>query len=231
MDYLNLCSNFVEATRGRSQMKINKCLWSILFVAFFLILLIPATREVFLGFSGQHHYIGGFIKFFILATFGEVVGLRIITERWDLPHGAIYRAFVWGCLGVAVTLFFSIFSGGVEFAQQHSYLPGGDIYVLTAFLISLLMNLSFGPVLMTTHRVTDTYIDLRLEGKKNVNMKMVLDTINWPDFNSFVILKTIPFFWVPAHTIVFIAPSQFRVLLAALLSVALGGILAFAKKK
>jgi len=44
-------------------------------------------------------------------------------------------------------------------------------------------------------------------------------------------MKTIPMFWIPAHTITFLLPSEFRVLAAAFLSIALGAILAFAKKK
>jgi len=49
-------------------------------------------------------------------------------------------------------------------------------------------------------------------------------------FCDFVLLKTIPLFWIPAHTAVFLLPAEFRVVAAAFLSVALGGILAFAKK-
>jgi hypothetical protein len=43
-------------------------------------------------------------------------------------------------------------------------------------------------------------------------------------------VKTIPIFWIPAHTITFLLPSEYRVLSAAFLSIALGTILAFAKK-
>ena len=50
-------------------------------------------------------------------------------------------------------------------------------------------------------------------------------------FVSFVLMKTIPIFWIPAHTITFLLPSEYRVLSAAFLSIALGAILAFAKKK
>jgi hypothetical protein len=47
---------------------------------------------------------------------------------------------------------------------------------------------------------------------------------------SFVLLRTIPFFWIPAHTLTFMLPPEYRVLAAAMLSVALGAILAFAKR-
>lgn len=212
-------------------MRLKSTLWTILFGGFFLVLLIPATRDIFMGFSSQHPYIGGFIKFFILATFGEIIGLKIVSGKFKLPEGILYRASVWGLLGIASTLAFTLFSGGVAFAQSVDYLPGLNNLLLTAFLTSLVMNATFGAVLMITHRITDTYIDLMLEKKENLNMKLVLETIKWPEFFSFVIFKTLPFFWLPAHTAVFIVPSEFRVLFAASLSVALGVILGFAKRK
>lgn len=212
-------------------MKVKNFFWSILFAGFFLILLIPVTRDQFLGFSAMHPYMGGFVKFFILATFGEVVGLKIITEKWSLPRGVLYRAIVWGALGMLITMSLPLFAGGVVAAQKNHYLPGVGIPVFTAFLTSLVMNGTFGPAFMSLHRMTDTYIDMRLDGEEGVTINSVVKKVNWSEFISFVVLKTIPFFWVPAHTIVFIVPSEYRVLLAAFLSVALGGILAFAKKK
>jgi hypothetical protein len=44
-------------------------------------------------------------------------------------------------------------------------------------------------------------------------------------------MKTIPFFWIPAHTLTFLLPSEYRVLAAAMLSIALGLILTITKKK
>ncbi|HWJ02684.1 MAG TPA: hypothetical protein VNU93_03325, partial [Verrucomicrobiae bacterium] len=64
-----------------------------------------------------------------------------------------------------------------------------------------------------------------------VKLADVVNHIDWHGFISFVVLKTIPFFWIPAHTITFMLPTEYRVLTAAFLSIALGGILAFAKKQ
>jgi hypothetical protein len=47
---------------------------------------------------------------------------------------------------------------------------------------------------------------------------------------GFVFKKTIPFFWIPAHTITFLLPPDVQVLFAALLGIALGTILAVAGK-
>jgi hypothetical protein len=59
----------------------------------------------------------------------------------------------------------------------------------------------------------------------------VTSRIDWNGFVSFVVVKTIPFFWIPAHTITFLLPPEFRIIAAAFLSIALGIILSFAKKK
>ena len=44
-------------------------------------------------------------------------------------------------------------------------------------------------------------------------------------------VKTIPFFWVPAHTITFMLPPEYQIVMAAYLSVALGIILGIMPKK
>ena len=48
---------------------------------------------------------------------------------------------------------------------------------------------------------------------------------------TFVVGKTIPFFWIPAHTVTFLLPPEYRVFVAALLSIALGLILALASSR
>ncbi len=42
--------------------------------------------------------------------------------------------------------------------------------------------------------------------------------------------KTIPLFWIPAHTITFLLPEEFRVLFAAVLSVMLGVLLSLGSR-
>jgi hypothetical protein len=56
-----------------------------------------------------------------------------------------------------------------------------------------------------------------------VEFKAVMGRIDWHGFVSFVVLRTIPLFWIPAHTMTFLLPPEFRVLMAAVLSIALGG--------
>jgi hypothetical protein len=87
---------------------------------------------------------------------------------------------------------------------------------------------------MILHRVTDTFIDLG-EGHINKILKVkghdVIRTIDWQNFFGFVVLKTIPLFWIPAHTITFLLPENYRILSAGFLSIALGLILTLSKLK
>jgi hypothetical protein len=111
-------------------------------------------------------------------------------------------------------------------------LPGGDSRLAFAFFVSTTMNLTFAPAMMLFHRVTDTFIDLRhARPGARVSLDEVVAAIDWRGFVSFVLVKTIPAFWIPAHTVTFLLPPEYRVLAAALLSIALGAILAFAKRK
>jgi hypothetical protein len=107
--------------------------------------------------------------------------------------------------------------------------------VLVAFSISAAMNIIYAPVMMTVHKVTDTHIvnngGTILGLLKPIKFGEILSTINWKVQWSFVFAKTIPYFWIPAHTITFLLPADFQVLFAAVLSVALGIFLAVASLK
>jgi len=206
--------------------------WSLALLLFLFIMLSPFTRDTFVKITTEHPYLGGFVKFFILATMGELLAIRISTGGWKVPTGVIYRAVIWGFLGMAITLFFAIFQNGVQAVMSKGILPGKDSKLLFAFFTSAATNMTFGPVMMAFHRVTDTYIDLKYEKTSGrVTLYKVLDKIDWNGFFSFVVLKTIPLFWIPAHTITFSLPPEYRIMAAAMLSIALGAILAFAKKR
>ncbi|OHE42528.1 MAG: hypothetical protein A3K26_06960 [Tenericutes bacterium RIFOXYA12_FULL_35_10] len=102
-----------------------------------------------------------------------------------------------------------------------------------AFIVSLAMNLIFAPTFMMLHRMTDTYIMLSsgsLKNMRHVRFDQVIEAIDFKFLFSFVILKTIPLFWIPAHTLTFMLPSAYRVLLASYLSIALGMLLSIKRK-
>ena len=211
-------------------MRKGDLLWLMALLAVAAFLLLPTTHQVFVTLTAEHPYLIGFAKFFVLATMGELLAIRIVTAQWAAPKGLFPRAVIWGLLGVTIVLIFDVFAGGVTGTLKKGLLPGGDSKLAFAFFVSTIMNLTFAPAMMLTHRLTDTYLDLRYEGK-GTSIGEIVARIDWKGFISFVLFKTIPFFWIPAHTITFLLPPEYRVLMAALLSIALGAILAFAKKK
>lgn len=218
---------------------IGLIIWCLALTAIIFFLVFPTTHSAFVTITKAHPYIMGFIKVGILASMGEILAIFISTGHFKKPIGFIYRFIVWGFLGMAFALVFDLFASGVGIAMGKGLLPSltegtTGARILSAFLTSALMNLIFGPTFMAFHRITDTYIDLG-EGKLNkifkVKLSSVIGKIDWYGFISFVILKTVPFFWIPAHTVTFSLPPEYRVLMASFLSIALGGILAFSKRK
>jgi hypothetical protein len=216
----------------------------ILFLAPFF--LFEPVLDAYKYFNQQHGMIMSFVKFAVLATTGEVIGLRIKSGHYNRTgFGIPARAMVWGFLGLTIQLAFIIFSTGAPkfleymgFEQasillQSSGLGAGKL--LVAFTISLTLNLIFGPVMMTLHKITDAHIEMNngrfLSILKPIKMGQILTGINWHVQWNFVFKKTIPFFWVPAHTVTFLLAPEYRVLFAALLGIMLGVFLAVASVK
>jgi hypothetical protein len=213
-----------------------------IFVPFFIS---PNLLAFYEKFNSEHGLIMSFIKFAILATLGEVIGLRIKTGKYNSEgFGIMPRAIVWGFLGITIKLAFTIFTTGtIQFLAFMGMQDAASIYageftlgkVFIAFCISVFMNTIFAPVMMTVHKITDTHI-MNTGGTvrglcSRMDVSGILRNLNWDVQWNFVFKKTIPFFWYPAHTITFLLPNEFQVLFAALLGIALGLILAIASLK
>ena len=212
-------------------------LWALTLAAVALLLVVPATHDFIMANTKNHPYIMGFIKFAILATMGELLAIRIVSKTWKLPPGVVYRAIVWGIIGAGLVIIFGVFTAGVENVIKLGLVPipsGALAGVVTAFWMSAINNIAFAPTLFLLHRITDTYLDLadgQLSKIGSIRFAQVAQTIDWNGLVSFVMVRTIPFFWIPAHTITFSLPPEYRVLFAASLSLALGCILGFAKSR
>ncbi|RLD90772.1 MAG: hypothetical protein DRJ09_03210 [Bacteroidetes bacterium] len=224
--------------------------FDILFAAGVFLLFLPffmseGLYDIYTHLNHIHGFIMAFIKFAILATLGEVIGLRIKTGKYTQPgFGILPRAVVWGFLGITIKFAFIVFASGTPsfleyMGMQHARaIFAGNLSVgriLVAFTISAAINLIYAPVMMTLHKVTDTHI-LTTGGTIRglftpIPFASILKGLNWDVQWNFVLKKTIPFFWIPAHTITFLMPSDFRVLFAALLGIVLGIILAVANMK
>jgi hypothetical protein len=208
-------------------------IWMTVFLIITSFLVVPNLRTQFIMTTTNHPYLMGFAKFAIMASMGELLSIRIISKKWIVPTGMIYKAIVWGFVGILIVLMFGLFSEGVIGIEKKGLIfstSGFAGKLLQAFSNSVLMNLTFAPVFMAAHRISDTWIDLRAVNK-DTSFSMVIDKINWQEFIRFVVCKTIPFLWIPAHTITFMLSAQYRVIMAAYLSIVLGLILAYARRR
>lgn len=208
-------------------------LFSLLFLAAFVVLSVLVAP--FSDFAARHPYLFGFFKFAFLATAGELISVRMATGSWRCPPYVLARWVIWGVIGIWITYMMKIFSAGVASLMLAGFLPSVSVLwlnaLLRAFFISATMNLCFGPTFMAVHKCSDTYLALRAEKGKGVGLGEVIGAVDFRRFVSFTLFKTIPLFWIPAHTVTFLLPAKFQVMLAALLSVALGVILNLKKKK
>lgn len=198
--------------------------------------------EFYLNFNQQHGLITAFIKFAILATSGELIGLRIKTGKYyKKGFGIMPRMIVWGFLGITIKMAFIIFATGAPAFLEYMGLQNASQVIhqsfsleklFVAFSISASLNIIYAPLMMTFHKITDIHIGTNGGTLKGfftpINFKEILMDLNWDIQWNFVFKKTIPFFWIPAHTLTFLLPPDFQVLFAALLGIALGIILAIA---
>ena len=213
------------------------------FAAIFIF--IPPVTNWYMQFNKEHGMIMSFLKFALLATLGEIIALRIRTGNYNEPgFGIVPRMIVWGFLGLAINIAFQIFSTGgplflayLGLSNAPEAMKGGFsmIKLLDAFTISTTMNLTFAPVMMTLHKITDTHI-IKTGGTVSglfspIPFANIFRNMNWDVMWNFIFKKTIPFFWIPAHTITFLLPTEFRVLFAALLGIALGLLLSIGGQK
>jgi hypothetical protein len=213
-----------------------------LFLPFFLF---PGLLKFYQEYNAEHGMIMSFIKFAVLATLGEVIGLRIKTGNYNQPgFGILPRAIVWGFLGMTVKTAFIIFGTGapafLEFLglKNASGIIKGALSpskVLVSFTISASLNLFYAPVLMTFHKITDMHITSNggtLRGLFTpIKFPEIFPAINWDVQWNFVFKRTIVLFWIPMQTINFLLPPQYQILVAALLGIALGVLLAVASLK
>ncbi len=215
-----------------------------LFLPFFLS---QSLYEAYHACNANHAILIGGVKFAVLSTIGEVIALRIRTGGYALKgFGVVPRMVVWFFLGAWIVMAMRIFGAGAPLLADYIFNADGAIAgamsqpvswnkFVGAFFISLLQNTAFAPVFMTLHKITDTHIMQCGGGLRAfctpIKFADIMAGMNWRVQWNFVFKKTIPFFWVPAHTITFMLPGEYQVLFAAFLGVVLGVILAFAANK
>ncbi len=220
----------------------------LLFATTIVIILAPfflfdEAAEWFKASTAAHPYAMAFLKFMILSTVGEMIGLRIKSGVYSYKgFGLLPRAVVWGLFGVLIASAMKIFSTGTPVVLEGfgvkgvvAAMTGGFTLkkLIGAFFISTLMNTLFAPVFMTLHKISDSNIlanggSLWRSMTHPVPFGEALAALNWKVQWGFVFKKTIPLFWIPAHTITFLLPANVQVLFAASLSIVLGIFLSVA---
>lgn len=219
----------------------------LIFLAAMALLIVPffvsqSAYELYLNSTAAHPYVMAFVKFAILATVGEMIGMRIKCGVYNhTGFGLAPRAVVWGFFGIWIALAMKTFAAGSPVMLESFGVEGVVAAMkesftleklLGSFAISVMMNTLFAPVFMTLHKISDTHI-LNNSGSLRalitpIPMTKLISELNWRVQWSFVFKKTIPFFWIPAHTITFILPASYQVLFAASLSIFLGLFLSVA---
>ncbi|MDY6915484.1 MAG: hypothetical protein SVM86_04125 [Candidatus Cloacimonadota bacterium] len=166
-----------------------------------------------------HPIIMAIIQFAILGTLGEAVSKWIINKKVSWPFDfkiTLWKMIVWSILAIGIKYAFTGMSGFIKELVEHNLLPQSIITnnLGNAFAKSVVTNLQFGFFLVIFHRFLD---NLPLKEK------------NWKNLDKGILCMI--WFWIPAHTITFILPTDFQIGLAALWSVVLGIILGFFNRK
>lgn len=224
-------------------MKKTDILFWLVVVALLLPFFVSDTvYECYKSTNAQHPYLMAFVKFMILSSIGEMLGLRIKQGVYTYKgYGILPRSIVWGVLGVMIAVAMKIFASGVPVMLESWGLQGmvaamgGGVSwekFFDALCISTAMNCFFAPMFMTLHKITDTHI-LNCGGKLSalvtpIKFGDIIASLNWKVQWSFVFKRTLPLFWIPAHTITFMLPAAYQVLFAASLSIVLGVLLSVA---
>lgn len=172
--------------------------------------------NLYIDFVTAQPILSAIIQFAVLGTLGDIVSYWIVKRKIFNPYDLktlLLKIIEWSILAVMIKYAFIGFNGFVETLIDNSYLPQLE-GVGKAFAISTSMNLQFGPFLVIMHRLMDNII----AGSKN-----------WKNIDKG--FYSLLWFWIPAHTITFILPTEFQIGLAAFWSLALGIILGFYRRK
>ncbi len=157
------------------------------------------------------------IQFGIFGTLGEVISHTLRTKKLGLPNSALEmlgKMLAWALLGIIIKYGFTMMKGAVLNLLEHGLLPAFCAEGFGwAFSVSVVTNVFFGPQMMYFHRVEDNLILRR-----------------WSFAGIEKALKTLVWFWIPAHTVTFLLPVEYQIGLAAAWSIALGIILGLSVK-
>ena len=156
------------------------------------------------------------LQFALLGTFGDAISHWFVQRAFSVPFNlstALAKMIEWALLAICIKYAFLGFNGFIDILVAKGYLPELNVFT-RALSISIAMNLQFGPFLVIAHRYLDNLIV-----KEN----------NWSNMDK--ALKSLIWFWIPAHTVTFMLPKPYQIGLAALWSIVLAVILGVYKRQ
>ena len=173
--------------------------------------------DAYVEFVTNYMLLASFIQFAVLGLLGELCGAWIANKKVAMPFTTVQtvlKMLAWGVLGVVIKYAFTAFNAVPDALVDHSLASSWFAEKFgKALLTSITMNMFFGPQMMYLHRLTDNLI-MKTKGYAGIE-------------NS---LKTLLWFWIPAHTVTFLLAVEFRIGLAAVWSVVLGIIMGYYKR-
>jgi len=181
--------------------------------------------DIYINWVNQNPIISACVQFGILGPIGEIIAASIIARRPALPCSPLQllgKAVAWAVLGVVIKYGFAGMKGFTNALLNYQTTANVSMPLLPAwfssgigyaFAVSVFTNILFGPQMMLFHRLEDNLI---LGTKGYAGMDKAIKTLIW--------------FWIPAHTVTFSLPAPFQIGLAALWGLVLGIILGFSKK-
>ncbi len=165
-----------------------------------------------------HPFLSAALQFGLLGTLGELGAAGLKARRLTLPCTPLQlflKMAAWALLGLVIKAGFVGMKGFTRALLDHAILPAVCASGLGwALALSTLTNLFFGPQMMLFHRLEDNLI----LGRRGFDGLMPA-------------IRTLAWFWIPAHTLTFSLPAEFQVGLAALWSLVLGLILGLASRR
>jgi len=174
--------------------------------------------EWYIAIVKAHPILSAIVQFAILGTFGEVVSKWVVNKKVYWPFTVkqtLWKMVVWSILAVTIKYAFAGFKGYVHALLEHDLLPKvvESNRFLKAFTLSAFTNIQFGVFMVVFHRILDN---------------IIVKEKNWKGLEKGMFCMI--WFWIPAHTITFMLPTNLQIGLAAIWSVALGILLGFFNK-
>lgn len=214
---------------GKSKVRKQDLYWLIGYGIFFSLAGYLAAEGLFAEFNEKYPYLAGVIQFVLFATGGELLSTRILYNYWPVDKAMGFKALVWGMGGLVLTVLFSVLPKGVEATMETGLLPFYGSDIAAAVLSSIVLNLFSMPIHAAAMRILGNYSEERFYHGHRMKAIEAVDSVDWGEFVDFTYFKTIPVFWIPANTIGFLMPENFRVFFAAVLSFVFGMLMTILK--